>query len=112
MGLQARPANTQVGYDPNRTSLSGPPGSPYNTADWAQPPNRPADVGLFHEMTHADDMMNGKLDNTNGTNTGPMAGTPIPNSELRAAALPPYDTAPYSENTYRSDRGVAQRTFY
>jgi uncharacterized Zn-binding protein involved in type VI secretion len=111
-GKPGDPADTQVGYDPDRTSLSGPPGSPYNSAKWAQPPNRPADVGLFHEMTHADDMEHGKLDNSDGTNTGPMAGTPISNSELRAAGITPYDKEDYSENTYRSDRGVAQRDFY
>ncbi len=111
-GKPGGPANTQVGYDPDRTSLSGPPGSPYNTANWAQPPNRPADVGLFHELTHADDMEHGKLDNSNGTNTGPKAGTPIPNSELRAAGITPYEKEDYSENSYRSDRGLANRTFY
>jgi uncharacterized Zn-binding protein involved in type VI secretion len=111
-GTAGAAANTQIGYDPNRTSLSGPPGSPYNSAAWAQSPNRPADVGLYHEMVHADDMMKGRLDDTQGTNLGPMAGTPIENSELRAAGLPPYDHSDYSENTYREDRGVPKRTFY
>jgi hypothetical protein len=106
------PANTEVGYDPDRTSLSGPPGSPYNTANWAQSPNRPADVGLFHEMVHSDDMMQGKLDDTPGSNLGPMAGTSIPNSELRAAGLAPYGASDYSENSYRTDRGLPNRTFY
>jgi hypothetical protein len=105
-------ADAQVGYNPDRTSLSGPPGSPYNTANWAQSPNRPADVGLYHEMVHSDDIMQGKLDNTQGTNLGPKAGTPIDNSELRAAGLGPYSGSDYSENTYRSDRGLPARTFY
>jgi uncharacterized Zn-binding protein involved in type VI secretion len=111
-GSAGSSANTEIGYDPDRTSLSGPPGSPYNSATWAQSPNRPADVGLFHEMVHADDMTHGRLDDTNGTNVGPLAGTPIANSELRAAGLPPYDTSDYSENTYRTDRGLPNRTFY
>ncbi len=105
-------ANTEIGYNPDRDRLTGPPGSPYNTAKWAQPPNRPPDVGLYHEMVHADDMMHGKLDSTNGVNLGPKAGSPIPNSELRAAGLPPFDKQPYSENTYRKDRGVVARDFY
>ncbi len=111
-GTAGPASDTQVWYNPDRDRLSGPPGSPYNTANWAQSPNRPADVGLFHEMTHCDDMMQGKLDSTQGTNLGPKAGTPIPNSELRAAGLPPYNGQPYSENTYRSDQGLPPRTFY
>lgn len=111
-GTAGPAANTQVGYDPDRVKLAGPPGSPYNTANWAQSPNRPADVGLYHELVHCDDMQQGKLDNTNGTNLGPKAGTPIANSELRAAGLPPYDKSDYSENSYRSDRGLPARTFY
>jgi type VI secretion system secreted protein VgrG len=111
-GKPGDPADTQVGYDPDRTSLKGPPGSAYNTADWAQSPNRPADVGLYHEMVHCDDMQQGKLDTSDGQNVGPMAGTPEKNSELRAAGLPPYDKSDYSENTYRSDRGLPERTFY
>jgi uncharacterized Zn-binding protein involved in type VI secretion len=104
--------DTQIWYNPDRTSLSGPPGSPYNTADWAQEGNRPADVGLFHEMVHTDDMMNGRMPPGEGTNTGAKAGTPIENSELRAAGLPPYDNESYSENTYRNDRGLPERDFY
>lgn len=111
-GSAGAAANTEIGYDPDRTSLSGPPGSPYNSANWAQSPNRPADVGLYHEMVHSNDMSHGRLDDTQGTNVGPMAGTPIDNSELRAAGLPPYDNSDYSENTYRTDRGLPNRTFY
>lgn len=111
-GTPGDPANAEIGYNPDRTSISGPPGSPYNTADWAKSPNRPADVGLFHEMVHGDDVMHGRLDSTQGTNLGPKAGTPIDNSELRAAGLPPYDKQDYSENTYRKDRKLPPRTFY
>jgi uncharacterized Zn-binding protein involved in type VI secretion len=111
-GTPGDPADAQVGYDPDRTSLSGPPGSLISNADWAQSPNRPADVGLFHEMVHSDDIMQGKLDDTMGTNTGAKAGTPIENSELRAAGLAPYNNSDYSENSYRSDRGLPSRTFY
>lgn len=105
-------ADTEVGYDPDKVSVTGPPGSPYNTADWAKNGNRPADVGLFHELVHADDMMHGRMDATLGENVGPLAGTDIARFELRAAGLPPFSGAEYSENTYRQERGLPLRTFY
>jgi uncharacterized Zn-binding protein involved in type VI secretion len=111
-GTAGSPANTEIGYNPDRTHLSGPPGSPYNTADWAQEGNRPADVGLYHEMVHADDMQHGRMDSDMGTNAGPRAGDPLAHSESRAVGLPPYDGESYSENTYRDDRGLPPRTFY
>jgi hypothetical protein len=106
-------ANAEVGYSPDRTGLGDQ--EPYTGVSWAHPPNRPADVGLFHELVHADDIMYGRLDYRDGVNVGPMAGTPIDNSELRAAGLPPYDGAnapPYSENSYRRESGLPARTFY
>jgi type VI secretion system secreted protein VgrG len=111
-GSAGSPANTEVGYDPDRVKLGGPPGSPYNSANWAQSPNRPADVGLYHELVHCDDMQQGKLDSSNGTKLGTKAGTSLANYEVRAAGLPPYDKSDYSENSYRSDRGLPARTFY
>lgn len=111
-GSSGSGSDTQIWYNPDREGLgSGAPGDPYNAA-WANPPNRPPDVGLFHEMVHADDMMNGDMPTGNGTNTGAKAGTPIDNSELRAAGLPPYDNEEYSENTYRDDLGLPERDFY
>ncbi len=111
-GERGAGGNVKVAYDPDRTSLATP-GSPYETAVWAQPPNRPADVGLFHELVHADDMAYGRLDDTMGTNLGPVAGDPIEHSELRAAGLPPYDVGEaYTENVYREERGLPARTFY
>jgi len=111
-GTKGPAADTQVWYDPDKTKLSGGPGSPYNTADWAQEGNRPPEVGLYHELVHCDDMQQGKLDNTMGTNTGAKAGTPIENSELRAAGLPPYDNEEMSENKFREEKGLPKRTFY
>ena len=35
-GSNGNKVNTEIGYSPTRTSLTGPPGSPYNTAPWAQ----------------------------------------------------------------------------
>jgi len=111
-GKRGKAADAEVAYNPDRDRLTGPPGSVYNGQAWAQPPNRPPEVGLYHELVHADDFMHGRFDSTNGSNTGAMAGTPIANGELRAVGLPPYQNEAYSENAYRKDRGLAQRTFY
>ena len=107
-------ANAEIGYDPDLTSISGPPNSPYNKANWAQSPNCPSDVGLFHEMVHADDIMHGRANMTNVMNVGPVADPDnlVRSAELRASGLPPYDNSDYSENTYRTDRGLPNRTFY
>ena len=72
--------------------------------------NRPADVGLSQELGHADDMMYGKIDMSMGKNTGPQAGNPVAKAELRAVGLDG-DYA-YSENAYRKERGLPERTFY
>lgn len=111
-GKPGAKANTEIGYDPDATSYSGTTPSIYDTAAWAQPPNAPSDSVLFHEMTHADDMMHGRMDGNNGVNTGPRAGNPVPNYEIRAAGLGPYANESYSENTYRRDRNLLPRTFY
>ena len=100
-GTPGTPADTEVGHDPDLDRITG---HPYNTATWAQPPNMPSDDALFHEMVHADDMMHGRLDSNMGVNTGVRAGQPVPNSELRAVGLPPYQNEPYSENAYRAER--------
>lgn len=111
-GSKGAAADTEVWYDPDKTSLSGPPGSPYNDAEWAKEGNRPPEVGLYHELVHSDDMQHGKLDSGDGDNLGPMAGTPIDKSELRAAGLPPYENEEYSENKFRKEKGLPERTFY
>ncbi|MEZ4407957.1 MAG: M91 family zinc metallopeptidase [Polyangiales bacterium] len=101
-----------VGYNPDRTALSAAPGSPYAKAAWAKEPNRPADVGLFHELVHADDMASGRLDTRGGVNTGARAGQKVSRAELRAVGLPPFEEERYSENAYRAERGVVRRDFY
>jgi hypothetical protein len=113
-GKAGSPANAEVGYNPDGDHLVGAPGSHYDEAEWANPPNRPPDVGLFHELVHADDIGHGRADLARGVNVGPMADSPdsVANAELRAAGLHPYENSDYSENTYREDRGVAARTYY
>jgi uncharacterized Zn-binding protein involved in type VI secretion len=96
-------ADTQVWYDPDENGISDPP---YDTQDWASEENMPSDVTLFHEMTHCDDMMNGTMDDT------VAPGNAEGNNERRAVGLPPYDSEEFSENTYREDQGLPERTFY
>jgi uncharacterized Zn-binding protein involved in type VI secretion len=95
--------NSQVWYDPDENGISDPP---YNTQDWASEENFPSDVTLFHEMVHCDDVMNGELDDRT------PAGQAASNMEHRAVGLPPYENEEYSENAYREDRGLPDRTFY
>jgi len=101
----------QIGYDPDATKMPA-----VKKFAWAHPPNCPSDAQLFHEMVHADDMMHGRLDKTECRNVGEARyGFPTRRGELRAAGLPPYDNEsnyPYSENTYRRDRGLPRREFY
>jgi uncharacterized Zn-binding protein involved in type VI secretion len=111
-GAPGEPADVLVGVDPDRTKLPARPGTAVAQAPWANPPHRPADVGLFHELIHADDFAHGRADGRPGANSGPRAGTPVPRAELRAVGLPPYEDSAYSENKYRTERGLAPRTFY
>jgi uncharacterized Zn-binding protein involved in type VI secretion len=99
------PTDGQVWYDPDEHGISHPP---YNTQPWGTPEGFPPDVTLFHELVHCDDVQHGRLD----SNTTPPNAAP--NMENRAVGLPPYDSYPphYSENSYRDERGLPQRTFY
>lgn len=103
-------ANVEVGYNPDRTSLHGKKGSRYYKAKWAGPPNRPADVGLYHELVHADDLAHGILDVTKVANKAPYDKESVAKCELRAAGLA--GKSQFSENIYRKERGLMLRTFY
>jgi serine protease Do len=109
-GTKAGPkADVEVGYSPDRTKL-GIPGDDYSKTKWANPPNRPPDVGLFHELVHADDMMHGRLDTTLAPNKPPRDKSDVQTSELRAVGL--VGKSPYSENAYRTELKLELRTFY
>ena len=111
-GSPGAPADVVVGVDPERTKLPARPGTEVARAAWANPPNRPADVGLFHELVHADDFTQGRADPRPGANAGARAGTSVPRAELRAVGLHPFEDGAYSENKYRAERGLPARTFY
>ncbi|MCB9872670.1 MAG: type VI secretion system tip protein VgrG [Planctomycetaceae bacterium] len=100
-------ADAQVGVDPDFKGMDWHPN--YQDADWAREENFPTDVVLFHELVHADDAVNGRLDAAPQP-TGPHAG--VTKFELAAAGLPPFHNAAYSENTYRAELGLPQRTYY
>lgn len=99
-----------IGYDPDKKCI------PYNKeATWAYPPNYSPDTELFHEMVHADDMSHGRFDKTPCWNTGRNQYDRTRECELRAVGAGSYadeSEYPYSENTYRKDRGYENRDFY
>jgi uncharacterized Zn-binding protein involved in type VI secretion len=80
------------------------------------PPDKTRDATLFHEMTHANDMMHGTADEGLCPNPGGDSFTnPCRCGERRAVGLPPYDDRekyPFSENGYRQQRGYKTRTYY
>lgn len=87
--------DSTVYFNPSRTQIGD------GTEDWMV---RPTEVGLGHELIHAEQAANGKQvkGKTDGTN----------NRELQAVGLPPYDKDPISENKLRSDLGEPKRTYY
>jgi hypothetical protein len=89
------------------------------TAGWGRAKDKPSDVTLFHELTHAEDMMRGRLHK----DTARRGAQDLEVAEMRAVGLEEYydedfiqgrTTRPaiYSENTYRHERGVAPRAWY
>lgn len=100
--------DAQISYDPDTPCIH------YSKEnDWAYPPGYSPDADLFHEMVHADDMAHGNLDKTPCFNVEPQQYVPTTSGELRAEGLGPYGDEtkyPYSENTYRRDRGLPRRT--
>ncbi len=105
-GTPGPKADSIIEYDPDKISLGAGSGGAYDKAKWANPPNRPADIGLFHEMVHADDYAHGRYDETpviNPKRPGPADYRD--RSEMRAVGL--IGTYSYTENTYRSERLTA-----
>jgi uncharacterized Zn-binding protein involved in type VI secretion len=95
--------DSQIWYDPDEHGIPHPP---YDAEPWGNEEGFPPDVTLFHEMVHADDIMHGELDHRT------PAGQAAPNMEHRAVGLPPYENETYSENAYRRERNLPERTYY
>lgn len=99
-----------VKYDPYRTDMGFGNGG----ASWSKPPNYTPEVTLVHELVHADDLAHGTADSSPCLNPG---GSPseVKCGERKATGLSPYDDEskyPFSENTYRRDRGYTQPASY
>lgn len=120
-------SDVKVCYDPDKAWHYGGHKRPPNQRDaprWSKPPGWSPDVALFHELVHADDAVNGKaypshraheMESDAGRGLADRAelrATGIPWNEGaagRSGAGPPW---PYSENSYRNDRGLPRRTYY
>ena len=96
-----------VRYDPDRSTAGAP--------DWGKPPNYGSDANLFHELTHADGMAHGQMDSKLYPNAPSTLLPFAKGGERRAMGLSPYDDEskyPFSENSYRGDRGYMKAPFY
>lgn len=73
-----------------------------------------SDAKLFHETMHANDIMRGTLDERVCDNPG-GAEDKVPCFERKAIGASPYDDQkkyPFSEKTYRAERGYDKRDVY
>lgn len=119
--------SAKVGYNPSISGLAIRADAhlsddlifPALEAGFGRPKEKPSDVTLFHEMIHAEDMMHGRIH----TAETPLGGAKAKVSEMHAVGLGEYRDEDfiagesdrpeiYSENTYRHERGVAQRPWY
>jgi uncharacterized Zn-binding protein involved in type VI secretion len=83
--------------------------------EWGRPPNYSPDVTLFHELTHADGMAHGEMDRNWYPNPPSIIRPRAKGGERRAMGLSPYDDEskyPFSENSYRRDRGYMTSPVY
>lgn len=84
-----------VHYNPERTQI-GDGSEPWMT--------RPPEVGLGHELVHAEQAAQGQQ------HPGETDGTR--NRERQAVGLPPYEDNAHTENNLRRDMGEPERTYY
>ncbi len=94
-GTPGAGSNSTVSYNPDTTQIGD------GSEPWM---NRPPEVGLGHELVHADDAAKGQQ--VNGETDGTR------NRELQAVGLPPYETKDPSENGMRRDMGLPERPRY
>ncbi len=94
-GTPGAGSNSTVSYNPDTTQIDD------GSEPWM---TRPPEVGLGHELVHADDAANGQQvpGETDGTR----------NRERQAVGLPPYETKDPSENGMRRDMGLPERPRY
>lgn len=84
----------------------------YQPGAWGHPGQKPPDVSLFHELVHADDYFRGQMaDHINVDRGNTLIAVKL--SEVRCVGLDRFSVPGlYSENSYRSERGVVRRSFY
>lgn len=121
-GQPGAPVSSEVMYNPAFFGVPVIPGTSQvlrtisNSNDpcvrpgkWAHPAQKPADVTLFHELVHADDMLRGIFIDTElrrGTRN-------VKISESRAVGLDAFNNSSiYSENSYRHERNFVLRDCY
>ncbi len=94
-GTPGTGSNTTVSYNPDTTQIGD------GSEPWM---NRPPEVGLGHELVHADDASRGLQvpGETDGTR----------NRERQAVGLPPFENKDPSENGIRRDMGLPERPRY
>ncbi|GMV40025.1 MAG: hypothetical protein AMXMBFR64_17410 [Myxococcales bacterium] len=112
--VPSAPVSCEVMYNPlyfglpiirafNDTSPEIRPGA------WGHPAQKPADVTLFHELIHADDMLRGIFNDV----LIDRGRQKVKLSEMRAVGLDRFDNESIAtENGYREERGVAKRLYY
>jgi hypothetical protein len=96
----------QYRFEPGLNTSDG------SQADFGTAEGMPSDVRLFHELVHVDDGLRGISSQRNLPTYG---GADL--SEMRAVGLGPFarfntDANSYTENSYRADRDLPERTFY
>lgn len=94
-GTPGAGTDSTVYYNPDRQQIGD------GSEDWH---TRPPEVGLGHELIHAEQASYGEqVDGvTDGTN----------NRERQAVGLPPYENNEHTENNLRRDLGEPERTYY
>ena len=86
--------------DPNGTYIKWNPNSTTGGMNQIGTENRPAYIGLGHEMSHIQDIWKGTIDNNTWVTVG---GTAIPNAEKYATHI---------ENQLRAENNISLRTHY
>ncbi|MFB1484186.1 M91 family zinc metallopeptidase [Corallococcus sp. RDP092CA] len=87
---------------------------------WGTPQNKPSDSTLLHELHHAREYVDGTIDTKTTVKRGNKQDLSL--SEMSAAGLDGFKDSAFiegkgklsrpSENTYRHEQGLPQRTFY
>ncbi|WP_158625020.1 M91 family zinc metallopeptidase [Corallococcus terminator] len=87
---------------------------------WGTPDNKPSDSTLLHELHHAREYVDGTIDTKSAVKRGNKSDLAL--SEMSAAGLDGFKDSAFiqgkapltrpSENTYRHEQGLPQRTFY